>query len=136
MPLFPRAPIFAFLGVLAYHLVTAILARILGLSHHAAEIVSELGVIAICFGAGFVTARASQVGSLGIVAALGAGLAHGTFGWRLSAAIRGGWLPGGADYNGAELAFAMEWLIYGGILGFAGAAAASLIKSRRVRPGS
>jgi hypothetical protein len=133
MPMFPRAPILAFIAVLAYHLLTAILARLLGLPRGAAETVSEFGVVLICFGAGLVTARASQVGIMGVVAALAAGLAHGTFGWRLTDAIRGGGLPGGADHARAELEFFIEWLVVAGVLGFAGAGAASLLGRRRVR---
>lgn len=125
-----RSEVVSFVGTLVYHLATAILARMLALPDRPAATVSELGVVLIALGLGLIAARASGTIWRGVLAGLAAGLAHGTLGWRISAAIRGGWLPGGADHEGAVLGFAIEWALYGTILGLVGASVAHMLPDR------
>jgi hypothetical protein len=133
-----RAAVVAYGAVLAWHLATASMAAALGLSFRAAA-TADLGLPLIFGACGYLWARATGRMRIGVAAALAAGLSHGTLGWRIAVAIRGGGLPGGEDHAYARQEFVVQWLAVALYAGVAGAAAAWLqarLRARRMARGA
>jgi hypothetical protein len=118
-------PALAAAVMLAYHLVTASVARGMGLAHEQAKWF-ELGIWFIYVAAGFVAGLRSSLRA-GMAAALAAGLADGVLGWRITAAIYQPmriWF----DHDAAEFTFAVEMLVISAIMGAMGAGAGTLFR--------
>ncbi len=126
-----RSAVAAGLVLLAYSLVSAILARGLGLTWRQAAWLN-MGNWLIYLAAGFAAAwRSSRIWT-GLAAAVAAGLADGLMGWRINWAISR--LPRFfRDHDGAEFTFLFEALLVATVLGTAGAVAGWLAGRLRGR---
>lgn len=116
-----RAAMTAAAAMLAYHLVTASVARGVGMAYEQA-IWLEVGIWFIYFAAGFIAAWRFRRMWAGIIVALGAAVADGVVGWRVTAAV---YQPMRIIFDNpvAEFEFALEMLVLSAILGGAGAVA-------------